>query len=77
MCSSDLRIVGSNLIYEVVEVNERRGNIETITLESKGVEEDYFVSRDLLIFGDSDVRKGDDIAFAVNDDDEIIVIAVY
>ena len=70
---ADMRIVGSNLIYEVVDIVKRRGNIESITVERAGVEDDYFVSRDLLIFGDSDVREGDDIAFAVNNDERVII----
>ncbi|TJX14385.1 S-layer homology domain-containing protein [Tissierella creatinini] len=73
---ADVRITGSNRAYEVVDVYERSGRIQSITLDDDGEDVEYLVSRDLLIFGADDVRDRDDILFAVNEDDEIIVILV-
>lgn len=73
----DVRIDGDNEVYEVLDIDRSASKIRSITVEIDGEEEIIFVSSNVIIFGDSDIRDGDDVAFAVDEDGDIIVIAVY
>ncbi|WFA08561.1 S-layer homology domain-containing protein [Tissierella sp. Yu-01] len=75
--SADIRIQGTNRVYDVVDVDYVSSKIESITIVTDAGEEEKFVSRDLIIFGDKRVSVGDRIAFDVDEDGDIEVIAIY
>jgi hypothetical protein len=74
---ADIRIHGNNRVYEVVDVDYRSAKLDAITIATDLGEEEKFVSRDLIMFGATKVREGDKIAFDVDEDGEIEVLAVY
>jgi hypothetical protein len=69
----DVRIDDASAEYEVVSVDIAD---EEIMLDIGGTDTRRFLSKDLLIFGDTRVRSGDMISFDVNADNELEVILV-
>jgi hypothetical protein len=69
----DVRIDDASAEYEVVSVDMAD---EEIMLDIGGTDTRRFLSKDLLIFGDTRVRSGDMISFDVNADNELEVILV-
>ena len=71
------RIKGSNKVYEVLDTHSVSKKLDSITIKTSSGEEEMFVSRDLSIFGSTKIKKGDKIAFDVDEDGDIQVIVVY
>ena len=69
----DVRIDDASAEYEVVSVDMAD---EEIMIDIGGTDTRRFLSKDLLIFGDTRVRSGDMISFDVNADNELEVILV-
>lgn len=74
---ADVRVKGTNRVYDVVDTHSVSAKLDSITILTDSGEEEKFVSRDLIIFGDTKVRKGDEIAFDIDEDGDIQVIVVY
>lgn len=73
----DVRIDGTSKVYEVLDMDRTSSRIRSITVKIDNKDEVIFVVNGVEIFGANDVRRGDDIAFALDEDGDIIVIAVY
>ena len=71
------RIKGSSKVYEVVDTHSVSKKLDSITIKTSSGEEEIFVSRDLSIFGSTKIKKGDKIAFDVDEGGDIQVIVVY
>ena len=75
--NAEVRINGSSEVYDVVDVESRSSRIKSITVKNDGKEETFYVSSDVMIFGDDTFRDKDKIAFDVNEDGDIEVIATF
>ena len=76
----DGKVIGSKQLindtsktYKIIKLNMRE---ETITVEQNKEQKDFFISPDLVIFGDTKIRVNDNIKFAQNSDGELEIVVV-